>query len=507
MAFSLLAQNIDELRPGFSIRVGAFKAKNGIILGDSQNRKVAFFSITLDQVTTTSLEMFVTDFPIVSDTPVLFGLETMCGDFSTICYTKSCENTEEVARNAQYYVDNPEKWHPCRHRHWQMGVNRNSIFAYFCSLTVINEVDRQRLRPGDQIYTLIIRERGITSKHGIIVETRCEKRVVHFSEEISRVTITSIEEFADDKCIGLVAYDDFMSKAAGEVVTLAMLFAEDPEKWREDDYPNQSERFAEYCKKKITQPILYKEEHLKPGDHIFARDSNGLYRNHGIFLGGEDSQREVALFAKKYEFTSLNEFKQDLQLYWCTNTLLTLTVSNILTMPKDDSRDRVGYIIHKISESDLKPGDHIYAYRRKKKIFVYQHHGIYIGTNHAGVHIVIHFTGLTESKSLAKITRSSLKDFLDGKKLRLVGYGTPKAATKIKSFGTTQALESLPPQVVVATANYYAYNPEAWNGYHLISNNCEMFALYCKTGIRITGRSQIQGYKLGRLLYSKYPEI
>ena len=476
----------------------------GFVIGDQQDLQVVYFSPTKYQITTSSLQEFCSDtLLVVYATKFEYRTVSFYEGYITAStnYIERCTTVQEVEKNAQYYAEHPERWQTYSEGSYMI---ESKTFACYCTSKVKNETNRDKLKLGDHIY-IIVKKDFLTTRHGIIIRYPRELRVVYFSEKLSRITVTSIEEFADGRLIGVA---DYASKPAEEVVALAMDFAQHPQKWRDDYHLNPSLRFAEYCKKKGTQPIPFYINFLKPGDHIFAKDEDELYRNHGIYLGGRDKQREVALFSKTNTFTSLDEFLQDMRLYLCNNPLPSLTTSNVSMLPKDDSHERVGYYSHRISPSNLKPGDHIYAYR---VLGAYQHHGIYVGVNDKGKHTVVHFTGTEgglRAKSTATITKSLLKDF-KGLSLivRLVCYGADIKEMKRKISGTTQTLHSLPPQVVVATAQYFADRPGEWCQYNLVDNNCEMFAIYCKTGIRITGRSQIQGYKLGRAKYKYLPPI
>ena len=483
--------------------------QNGFTIGRHRAQKVVYFSPITKGIATSPVQEFCQDAVMIyvdtrfEDTQ----RKIYAGYFSaSTSYIEKCTTADEVERNAQYYSEHPEKWLTDSEIIFEF---ENEALAYYCTSKVKNEIDRDSIKMGDHIYVITKTQRQLSTEHGIVIRFRHSRElgVIFFSEEKSTIETTSLEEFVDGRRIGLA---DYVSKPAEEVVTLAMTFAQDPRKWRNDYHPNPSLRLAEYCKKKVTQPIPFYINFLKPGDHIFAKDKDEFYRNHGIFLGGHDRQREVALFSKTNAFTSLDQFLEDHSaiLYWCNNPLPSLTASNVSIMPKDDSHERVGRYSHWISKSDLKPGDHIYAYR---KLGIYQHHGIYIGTDDDGEHTVIHFTGTgggLRSKSTAAITKSSLNDFKGWSHLlRLVCYGADIKEMKRKISGTTQTLESLPSQVVIATAKYYAERPQEWSQYNLIDNNCEMFALYCKTGIRITGRSQIQGYKLFHAKYKYFPDI
>ena len=559
MSFRIISlSDTDQLRRGLWIKKSTrYRAnQNGITIGRHRAQRVIYISTTATklQIATSSVQEFCRDAQLIYiDTRFEETQRKIYGGYFTAStnYVEKCTTADEVERNAQYYADHLEKWQ----------INSDGVFEFendalacYCTSKVKNETDRANIKFGDHIY-VITKKQIVTTEHGIVIRFRHNRElgVIYFSEEKSRLDSTSIEEFADGRPIGVA---DYISKPAEEVVTLAMDFAQHPQKWRDDYHLNPSLRFAEYCKKKVTQPIPFYINFLKPGDHIFAKDDNECYRNHGIFIGGHIKQREVALFSKTNSFTSLDDFLRDRILYWCNNPLRITTASNVLLLPKDNSHERVGYNSHWISHTDLKPGDHIYVYR---KLGLYQHHGIYIGIEN-GEHTVVHFNAPVKSKDetsdgevpvkskdktsdgevsikskdkttdgkvpekskdktsdgkvttsdekVFKIHKSSLKIFKGWSlMLRLVCYGADFNDMERRTSGTTQTLESLPPQEVVATAQYYAEHSTEWSEYNLIDNNCEMFALYCKTGIRITGRSQIQGYKLGHAKYKYFPDI
>ena len=173
-----------------------------------------------------------------------------------------------------------------------------------------------------------------------------------------------------------------------------------------------------------------------------------------------------------------------------------MTLSPVLLLGEDDSKQRVSLFSHKIEREKLKPGDHIYAYRATG---VYQHHGIYIGKWDIEV---IHFTGReTKSKSTAHIRVASLDTFLCDGELHLVLYDTDWAIEKLKIAGTSHTMVSRPASTVIATAISFAQNPHSWGDYHLLTNNCEHFATYCKTGVRVVFESQVGGWRKNLLFY------
>ncbi|CAA0813429.1 NC domain-containing protein-related [Striga hermonthica] len=167
----------------------------------------------------------------------------------------------------------------------------------------------------------------------------------------------------------------------------------------------------------------------------------------------------------------------------------------------------VGVLSNKIGRDELKPGDHIYSWRHS---YLYAHHGIYMGEEK-----VIHFTrgagheigtgtvldrfifsssptnksGLTcpacgdQSKSDGVIS-SCLDCFLSGGDLYLFQYGVSIPVFLANARGGTCTLaNSDPPGDAVHRAEYLLQN--GFGGYNIFRNNCEDFAIYCKTGLLV----------------------
>lgn len=151
----------------------------------------------------------------------------------------------------------------------------------------------------------------------------------------------------------------------------------------------------------------------------------------------------------------------------------------------DNSSHRVNLFSHAVSKNQLEPGDHIYAYRAP----VYRHHGIYIGEEDCEV---IHFSGV--SKSEARVRSCTLQKFCDGKQLRLVAYGQFIPLKALKRSDSCHILKSDPVQTVLQRAKQIRKNPHMWANYNLLFNNCEHFAVYCKTGRKYSSQS------IGRVL-------
>ncbi|VVB14732.1 unnamed protein product [Arabis nemorensis] len=168
----------------------------------------------------------------------------------------------------------------------------------------------------------------------------------------------------------------------------------------------------------------------------------------------------------------------------------------------------MGLIFHKISRDKLRPGDHIYSWRAA---YIYAHHGIYIGDGK-----VIHFTrrhgtgtfldkiflssnppkqclSCGDQSNLSGVLCSCLDCFLDGGDLYLFDYGVKKVVlmAKIRS-GTCTTAPTDASEQVIARANYLLLH-NCFGNYHTFENNCEDFAIYCKTSLLVG-----ENYLLGR---------
>ncbi|KAI4307729.1 hypothetical protein L6164_030885 [Bauhinia variegata] len=168
----------------------------------------------------------------------------------------------------------------------------------------------------------------------------------------------------------------------------------------------------------------------------------------------------------------------------------------------------MGVLSNKIARDELKPGDHIYSWRQA---YIYAHHGIYIGDG-----MVIHFTRgagqeigtgtvldrLLVSSSPSRdpdnpcpkcgdqsrldggVISSCLDCFLFGGELYIFEYGVSPAFFIAKARGGTCTLaKSDPPEDVLHRALFLL--EKGFGGYNVFNNNCEDFAIYCKTGLLV----------------------
>ncbi|CAN0897390.1 Protein LEAD-SENSITIVE 1 [Linum grandiflorum] len=164
----------------------------------------------------------------------------------------------------------------------------------------------------------------------------------------------------------------------------------------------------------------------------------------------------------------------------------------------------MGVFSNKFPREDLKAGDHIYSWRHG---YLYSHHGIYVGNGN-----VIHFTpgsgqetgsgeymfsscpappakcpDCADQSTHPGVITSCLDCFLAGGELYRFEYGVSAAffLAKLRG-GTCTRAPSDPPEDVLHRASVLL-ETNGYGSYILSTNNCEDFAVYCKTGLRITG--------------------
>ncbi|KAK8481431.1 hypothetical protein V6N13_040599 [Hibiscus sabdariffa] len=141
------------------------------------------------------------------------------------------------------------------------------------------------------------------------------------------------------------------------------------------------------------------------------------------------------------------------------------------------------------------PGDHIFCTRKGG---LYDHHGIYVGDN-----MVIHLAG--KAKKLqppscqecrnkgvvnGEMAKICLDCFLGGENFFIYEYGVFYSKHKRRKMGTCSFFAARPPNKVVGTATHFLEH-DRFGGYNLFANNCEDFAVYCKTGL--SGSHQVIG--------------
>ncbi|KAG6520726.1 protein LEAD-SENSITIVE 1-like [Zingiber officinale] len=170
-------------------------------------------------------------------------------------------------------------------------------------------------------------------------------------------------------------------------------------------------------------------------------------------------------------------------------------------------RSEMGLLSNKVERAEIKPGDHIYTWRA---VYTYAHHGIYVGGNK-----VVHFTRKKDnSRAIDSFDSSSISSssssgvpavcptfpdcgfhqpnsgvvlscldcFLGNGSLYSFEYGVPTSVFLAKVRGGTCTIaESDSPDTVINRAMHLLQN--GFGNYDVFENNCEDFALYCKTGL------------------------
>ncbi|KAH9577082.1 hypothetical protein CY35_01G195800 [Sphagnum magellanicum] len=172
----------------------------------------------------------------------------------------------------------------------------------------------------------------------------------------------------------------------------------------------------------------------------------------------------------------------------------------------------MGVLSNRVSKSQVLPGDHIYSWR---SAYTYAHHGIYAGDDQ-----VIHFTRgrdeelgtgtifdvfLVSSRPTASfemcekcgmqanssgVLLSCLDCFLLGGPLYRFEYDIDPVTFLLKARGGTCTFAlSDDKELVLHRAKYLLDN--GFGCYHIFRNNCEDFAIYCKTGLLVEDRNMI----------------
>lgn len=171
----------------------------------------------------------------------------------------------------------------------------------------------------------------------------------------------------------------------------------------------------------------------------------------------------------------------------------------------------MGLLTQRVERSETAPGDHIYTWRT---VFAYSHHGIYVGGSK-----VVHFTreqniisgdpilwSVPSNCSSASSTNvsstctnipdcgfqqkesgvvlSCLDCFLGDGLLYRFDYGASPLVllTKLRG-GTCTTAQSDPSEAVIHRAMHLLQN--GFGNYAVFKNNCEDFALFCKTGLLV----------------------
>ncbi|KAJ8650200.1 hypothetical protein MRB53_003223 [Persea americana] len=172
----------------------------------------------------------------------------------------------------------------------------------------------------------------------------------------------------------------------------------------------------------------------------------------------------------------------------------------------------MGLLSNRVKRDEIKAGDHIYTWRA---VYTYSHHGIYVGGGK-----VVHFTGKRDRSSNmdssgdftilisnlpsacltfpdcgfrqpnSRVVLSCLDCFLGNGSLYCFEYGVATSffLAKVRG-GTCTIAETDPPETVIHRAMHLLQN--GFGIYDVFQNNCEDFALYCKTGLLLVEKAAV----------------
>nr|KJB36263.1 hypothetical protein B456_006G149300 [Gossypium raimondii] len=145
----------------------------------------------------------------------------------------------------------------------------------------------------------------------------------------------------------------------------------------------------------------------------------------------------------------------------------------------------MGLLSNRIDKKSLKPGDHIYSWRTA---YIYAHHGIYVGNN-----TVIHFTRRGQEFGTGTVLDLILVSSGPAQSQLHCPTCTPPEEVSPALFiakargGTCTLAVTDPDDLVVHRAKYLLEN--GFGCYNVFKNNCEDFAIYCKTGLLVLDHS------------------
>lgn len=176
-------------------------------------------------------------------------------------------------------------------------------------------------------------------------------------------------------------------------------------------------------------------------------------------------------------------------------------------MTENLPKHRLGQIKRVVSDDELKPGDVIGVHRMRG---LYDHYGVYTGnggiihfadpSGDFGTNIVVHRTTLEKFKEDSEyIFVIDFDVFLKKNTVKLTDIITPLGINFGKFF-----------QLLQNNNKYRLYSPEETvaraesrlgeRHYNIATNNCEHFAIWCKTGI--SESTQIEDFlrKIGTMI-------
>ncbi|PWA67928.1 hypothetical protein CTI12_AA311450 [Artemisia annua] len=199
---------------------------------------------------------------------------------------------------------------------------------------------------------------------------------------------------------------------------------------------------------------------IKEGDHIYTWRNGFLYSHHGIYVGEQKVVhfigQDKASFGSGFRWNSSSRFSSShssLSAFLNSNSGCSLSKS--VENTSGSSRTSLGSFCS--SSNPSRPA-------------------LCLGLPECGF-----------QQPGTGVLISCLNCFLDTGSLYRFQYGVWKITyvSKLRG-GTCTTAESDPPEEVIDRALYLFHN--GFGRYDVVKNNCEDFALYCKTGLMIRGK-------------------
>ncbi|KFK24447.1 hypothetical protein AALP_AAs48179U000200 [Arabis alpina] len=208
---------------------------------------------------------------------------------------------------------------------------------------------------------------------------------------------------------------------------------------------------------------------LKPGDHIYSWRNSYTYSHHGIYVGdgkvihftrGGGQETRTGAFLDKVE--EAIHFTREGVPETRMGTVLGKIEEFVHFTRGGVLEARVGSFLDKITNISI--------------------------PNHGGGNYPCLICG--DQSNLDGVISSCLNCFLSGGNLYLFEYGVSKAIFMANPRGGTCTIATSDPFDEVISRAKFLFQGKGFGHYDLLENNCEGFAIYCKTGLVILSNTK-----------------
>ncbi|VVB14730.1 unnamed protein product [Arabis nemorensis] len=201
---------------------------------------------------------------------------------------------------------------------------------------------------------------------------------------------------------------------------------------------------------------------LKPGDHIYTWRTAYTYSHHGIYVG----DGEVIHFTRRGDLeTKTGAFLDKIE------EAIHFTRPSVPQTRTGSFLNKIGELIHFTRGGVLET---------RVGTFLDKITSISI-PSHGGGNYPCLICG--DQSNLDGVISSCLDCFLSGGNLHLYEYGVSKAIHMANPRGGTCTIALSDPSDEVISRATFLFLRKGFGAYDLIQNNCESFAIYCKTGL------------------------